>query len=85
MQRFYLGNPRQGPCRPIYVMTGGNWMTDGERQFMMEVGIEPCTLYDPFPSPTFLLIAGSLSRKRAEARARCGFGGPSLTTTRPVA
>jgi len=24
-------------------------MTYGDRKFMMEVGIEPCTLYDPFP------------------------------------
>jgi len=24
-------------------------MTDGDREFMKEVGIEACTLYDPFP------------------------------------
>jgi hypothetical protein len=26
-------------------------MTHGDRKFMMEVGIEPCTLDDPFPRP----------------------------------
>jgi hypothetical protein len=26
-----------------------NCMTYGDRKFMMEVGIEPCTLDDPFP------------------------------------
>lgn len=40
---------------------------------------------DRTPNPTFLLIAGLLSQKRAEARARCGFVGPSPTTTFPVA
>jgi hypothetical protein len=35
----------------MYVMVRRNCMTYGDRKFMMEVGIEPCTLDDPFPHP----------------------------------
>lgn len=34
----------------MYVVTGGN-VTDADKKFMTEMGIEPCTLGDPFPSP----------------------------------
>jgi hypothetical protein len=33
----------------MYVMAGRICMTYGDRKFMMEVGIDPCTLHDPFP------------------------------------
>jgi hypothetical protein len=35
----------------MYVMAGRICMTYGDRKFMMEVGIEPCTLDDRFPRP----------------------------------
>jgi hypothetical protein len=43
-------------------------MTDGDRQFMMEVGMEPCTLYDPFPGslpPSPTAVIPSLTEKDA--------------------
>jgi hypothetical protein len=33
----------------MYLMFRRNCMTHGDRKFMMEVGLEPCTLDDPFP------------------------------------
>jgi hypothetical protein len=35
----------------MYAMVRRTCMTYGDRKFMMEVGIEPCTLDDPFPRP----------------------------------
>ena len=33
----------------MYILTGRNCMSYRDRKFMMEVGVEPCTLDDPFP------------------------------------
>jgi len=41
--------PANDPAAPMHVMTGRIYLTNGDRQFMTEVGIEPCALDDPFP------------------------------------
>jgi hypothetical protein len=35
----------------MYILTGRNCMSYRDRKFMMEVGIDPCLLDDPFPRP----------------------------------